>query len=91
MFITPPRGVTSQVARNAYRVYIALSGTNVCLKSEDDPRWFESVLLLFQWDSVLVLYNLHKVLERCPAELYIKPVRIPGYCGNIGNIKCSGM
>ena len=32
-----------------------------------------------QWDSVLVLYNLHKVLERCPAERYIKPVRIPGY------------
>ena len=26
-------------------------------------------------------YYIHKVLKRCPTERYIKPVRIPGYCG----------
>ena len=24
-------------------------------------------------------YYIHKVLQRCPTERYIKPVRIPGY------------
>ena len=55
MFITPPCWVTSQVDRNAYRVYIALSGTTF---------WY---------------FTIYIVLERWPAERYIKPVRIPGH------------